>query len=180
MARKMVCDNVRSDNLDCAKAVGLMVVRVGPSCLHRLPFAPPVPPSPSPRPLPPCFTLTGPLLLPPPSPPPFQPENMLLDAHKNLKVSDFGLSALPQQARADGMLRTACGTPNYVAPEIIRGRGYDGSKADVWSCGVILFVLLAGHVPFEERELPALYARIQRAEFTYPKWFSPQVRWWWC
>ncbi|KAG6468496.1 hypothetical protein ZIOFF_073184 [Zingiber officinale] len=72
------------------------------------------------------------------------PENLLLDAYGNLKVLDFGLSALSQQVRDDGLLHTTCGTPNYVAPEVLNDRGYDGATADLWSCGVILFVLLAG------------------------------------
>ena len=68
-------------------------------------------------------------------------------------LSDFGLSALPEQLRNDGLLHTQCGTPAYVAPEVLRKKGYDGPKADIWSCGVILFVLLAGFLPFQdERE----------------------------
>ncbi|KAL0700222.1 hypothetical protein Bca4012_056344 [Brassica carinata] len=82
-----------------------------------------------------------------------KPENLLLDANGTLKVSDFGLSALPQQVREDGLLHTTCGTPNYVAPEVINNKGYDGAKADLWSCGVILFVLMAGYLPFEDSNL---------------------------
>uniref|UniRef100_A0A2N9GJ31 non-specific serine/threonine protein kinase n=1 Tax=Fagus sylvatica TaxID=28930 RepID=A0A2N9GJ31_FAGSY len=88
-----------------------------------------------------------------------KPENLLLDANGVLKVSDFGLSALPQQVREDGLLHTTCGTPNYVAPEVINNKGYDGAKADLWSCGVILFVLMAGFLPFEESNLMALYKK---------------------
>ncbi|KAE9461400.1 hypothetical protein C3L33_06684, partial [Rhododendron williamsianum] len=88
------------------------------------------------------------------------PENLLLDANGVLKVSDFGLSALPQQVREDGLLHTTCGTPNYVAPEVINNKGYDGAKADLWSCGVILFVLMAGYLPFEESNLMALYKKV--------------------
>ncbi|BAS83926.1 Os03g0319400, partial [Oryza sativa Japonica Group] len=99
-------------------------------------------------------------------------ENLLLDASGNLKVSDFGLSALTEQVKADGLLHTTCGTPNYVAPEVIEDRGYDGAAADIWSCGVILYVLLAGFLPFEDDNIIALYKKISEAQFTCPSWFS--------
>ncbi|KAM7530452.1 hypothetical protein LguiB_033862 [Lonicera macranthoides] len=105
-----------------------------------------------------------------------KPENLLLDATGVLKVSDFGLSALPQQVREDGLLHTTCGTPNYVAPEVINNKGYDGAKADLWSCGVILFVLMAGFLPFEESNLMALYKKIFKADFTCPPWFSTSAK----
>ncbi|MBA0779209.1 hypothetical protein Gotri_003482 [Gossypium trilobum] len=105
-----------------------------------------------------------------------KPENLLLDANGVLKVSDFGLSALPQQVRADGLLYTACGTPNYVAPEVIKSKGYDGAKADVWSCGVILFVLMAGYLPFDDTNLVALYNLIFKANFNCPPWFSSSAK----
>ncbi|KAJ8900499.1 hypothetical protein K2173_025276 [Erythroxylum novogranatense] len=101
-----------------------------------------------------------------------KPENLLLDSYGALKVSDFGLSALSQQLREDGLLHTACGTPNYVAPEVLRDKGYDGTTSDIWSCGVILFVLMAGYLPFEELNLMDLYKKICGAEFRYPSWFS--------
>ncbi|KAH6756607.1 hypothetical protein C2S51_038906 [Perilla frutescens var. frutescens] len=101
-----------------------------------------------------------------------KPENLLLDSYGTLKVSDFGLSAFSKQVREDGLLHTACGTPNYVAPEVLTDKGYDGTSADVWSCGVILFVLMAGYLPFDEPNLMALYKKIQRAEFSFPSWFS--------
>ncbi|CAI8587355.1 unnamed protein product [Vicia faba] len=105
-----------------------------------------------------------------------KPENLLLDANGVLKVSDFGLSALPQQVREDGLLHTTCGTPNYVAPEVIDNKGYDGAKADLWSCGVILFVLMAGYLPFEEDNLMALYKKIFKADFACPPWFSSSAK----
>uniref|UniRef100_A0A5B6Z2B7 non-specific serine/threonine protein kinase n=1 Tax=Davidia involucrata TaxID=16924 RepID=A0A5B6Z2B7_DAVIN len=105
-----------------------------------------------------------------------KPENLLLDANGVLKVSDFGLSALPQQVREDGLLHTTCGTPNYVAPEVIGNKGYDGAKADLWSCGVILFVLMAGYLPFEESNLIALYKKIYKADFSCPPWFSSSAK----
>ncbi|XP_057823980.1 CBL-interacting protein kinase 23 isoform X3 [Cryptomeria japonica] len=105
-----------------------------------------------------------------------KPENLLLDSYGNLKVSDFGLSALPQQVREDGLLHTACGTPNYVAPEVINDKGYDGATADLWSCGVILFVLMAGYLPFDEQNIMILYKKICKADFKHPLWFSSSAK----
>lgn len=105
-----------------------------------------------------------------------KPENLLLDAKGVLKVSDFGLSALAQQVREDGLLHTTCGTPNYVAPEVINNKGYDGAKADLWSCGVILFVLMAGYLPFEDANLMSLYKKIYKADFSCPPWFSSSAK----
>ncbi|OUZ99587.1 Protein kinase domain [Macleaya cordata] len=105
-----------------------------------------------------------------------KPENLLLDDNGVLKVTDFGLSALPQQVREDGLLHTTCGTPNYVAPEVINDKGYDGAKADLWSCGVILFVLMAGYLPFEDSNLMSLYKKIFKAEYTCPPWFSSNAK----
>ena len=74
------------------------------------------------------------------------------------------------------LLHTTCGTPNYVAPEVLNDKGYDGRAADVWSCGVILYVLLAGFLPFDEPHMSALFRKIQKAEVTYPSWFTAPVR----
>ncbi|KAF8111519.1 hypothetical protein N665_0074s0050 [Sinapis alba] len=105
-----------------------------------------------------------------------KPENLILDANGILKVSDFGLSAFSLQVRGDGLLHTACGTPNYVAPEVLSNKGYDGAAADVWSCGIILFVLMAGYLPFDEPNLMTLYKRICKAEISCPPWFSPGAK----
>ncbi|CAL9193146.1 unnamed protein product [Musa hybrid cultivar] len=103
-------------------------------------------------------------------------ENLLLDDNENLKVSDFGMSALADSKRQDGLLHTICGTPAYVAPEVISRTGYDGAKADIWSCGVILFVLLAGYLPFRDSNLMEMYRKIGGSEFRFPSWFSSDVR----
>ncbi|KAL5777467.1 hypothetical protein ACOSP7_010393 [Xanthoceras sorbifolium] len=98
-----------------------------------------------------------------------KPENLLLDSQGNLKISDFGLSALPEPGVS--LLRTTCGTPNYVAPEVLSHKGYNGAVADVWSCGVILYVLMAGYLPFDELDLTTLYSKVEKAEFSCPSWF---------
>ncbi|KAF8409066.1 hypothetical protein HHK36_005138 [Tetracentron sinense] len=105
-----------------------------------------------------------------------KPENLLLDENGNLKVSDFGLSALLESRRQDGLLHTTCGTPAYVAPEVINKKGYDGAKADIWSCGVVLFVLMAGYLPFQDTNLMEMYRKISKGEFRCPQWFSSEVR----
>jgi len=111
-----------------------------------------------------------------------KPENLLLDTDGNLKISDFGFSTLNiGDADGDGgaraeLLHTTCGTPNYVAPEVLGKDGYDGKIADVWSIGVILFVLLAGYLPFDENTMVALFQKIKNAEFEYPAWFSAEAK----
>lgn len=105
-----------------------------------------------------------------------KPENLLLDENGDLKVSDFGLSALPEQLRKDGLLHTQCGTPAYVAPEVLKKRGYDGAKADIWSCGVILFVLLAGFLPFQDENVMNMYRKVFKCDYEFPQWFSEDAK----
>lgn len=105
-----------------------------------------------------------------------KPENLLLDEDENLKVSDFGLSALPAHLRQDGLLHTQCGTPSYVAPEVLRHKGYDGAKADIWSCGVVLFVLLAGSLPFHHENVMRMYRKVLKAQYEIPAWFSDEAK----
>ncbi|KAF9618869.1 hypothetical protein IFM89_002737 [Coptis chinensis] len=105
-----------------------------------------------------------------------KPENLLLDESGNLKVSDFGLSAVTEQVRNDGLLHTLCGTPAYVAPEILAKRGYDGPKVDIWSCGIILYVLNAGYLPFNNPNLMVMYRKIYKGDFRCPRWMSPDLK----
>ncbi|RCV17257.1 hypothetical protein SETIT_3G205700v2 [Setaria italica] len=100
----------------------------------------------------------------------------LISANETLKVCDFGLSALAESKRQDGMLHTACGTPAYVAPEVLSRKGYSGAKADVWSCGVILFVLVASYLPFHDRNLIEMYKKISKAEYRCPHYFSAALK----
>lgn len=105
-----------------------------------------------------------------------KPENLLLDDDGNLKVTDFGLSAFSEHLKQDGLLHTTCGTPAYVAPEVIGKKGYNGAKADLWSCGVILYVLLAGFLPFQDDNIVSMYRKIYRGDFKCPPWFSSEAR----
>lgn len=105
-----------------------------------------------------------------------KPENLLLDENWNLKVSDFGLSAVTEQVRPDGLLHTLCGTPAYVAPEILGKKGYEGAKVDIWSCGIILFVLNSGYLPFNDQNLMVMYRKIYKGDFRFPRWTSPDLR----
>uniref|UniRef100_J3KXH2 non-specific serine/threonine protein kinase n=1 Tax=Oryza brachyantha TaxID=4533 RepID=J3KXH2_ORYBR len=104
-----------------------------------------------------------------------KPENLLVDDAGDPQVSDFGLSAVADQMRHDGLFHTFCGTPAYVAPEVLSRRGYDAAKADLWSCGVVLFVLMAGYLPFQDRNLVGMYRKIHKGDFRCPKWFSPEL-----
>ncbi|MCD9644897.1 CBL-interacting serine/threonine-protein kinase 4 [Datura stramonium] len=104
-----------------------------------------------------------------------KPQNMLLDKDGHLKISDFGLSALPEQL-LNGLLHTFCGTPAYTAPEVAYRKGYDGGKADAWSCGVVLFEFLSGSLPFDDSNLYNMYKAIHRREYQFPDWVSKPSR----
>lgn len=111
-----------------------------------------------------------------------KPENVLMDEHKNIKIADFGLSNLNN----DGdFLKTSCGipwlnpgSPNYAAPEVISGKHYSGQEVDIWSCGVILYVMLCGRLPFDDDHVPTLFKKIMgkqvftKVEYTIPRRFS--------
>src|SRR5271155_3352469 len=98
-----------------------------------------------------------------------KPENLLLDQNMNVKIADFGLSNI----MTDGnFLKTSCGSPNYAAPEVISGKLYAGPEVDVWSCGVILYVFLAGRLPFDDEFIPQLFKKIQAGIFTFPSSMS--------
>mmetsp|Transcript_3353 Transcript_3353/g.10476 ORF Transcript_3353/g.10476 Transcript_3353/m.10476 type:complete len:511 (+) Transcript_3353:3016-4548(+) len=102
-----------------------------------------------------------------------KPENLLLDSNYNVKIADFGLSNM----MTDGhFLRTSCGSPNYAAPEVISGRLYAGPEVDVWSCGVILYALLCGSLPFDDENIPNLFKKIKGGIYMLPSHLSPGAR----
>ncbi|KAM8874812.1 5'-AMP-activated protein kinase catalytic subunit alpha-2 isoform 2-T2 [Spinachia spinachia] len=101
-----------------------------------------------------------------------KPENVLLDANKNAKIADFGLSNM----MSDGeFLRTSCGSPNYAAPEVISGRLYAGPEVDIWSSGVILYALLCGTLPFDDEHVPTLFKKIRGGVFYMPEYLTRPV-----
>nr|AER10553.1 AMP-activated protein kinase alpha subunit [Echinococcus granulosus] len=102
-----------------------------------------------------------------------KPENLLLDCNHNVKIADFGLSNIMQDGE---FLRTSCGSPNYAAPEVISGKLYAGPEVDVWSCGVILYALLCGTLPFDEEHIPTLFKKIKAGFFHMPEWLGASVR----
>jgi len=96
-----------------------------------------------------------------------KPENLLLKSKDNdvdIKIADFGLSKIMGSA---AMTQTACGTPGYVAPEILKGAGY-GKEVDMWSVGVITYILLCGFPPFYNENIPLLFESILKCDFDYP------------
>ena len=98
-----------------------------------------------------------------------KPENLLLDEFLNVKIADFGLSNI----MTDGnFLKTSCGSPNYAAPEVISGKLYAGPEVDVWSCGVILYVLLVGRLPFDDEYIPTLFKKIAQGNYAVPNYLS--------
>lgn len=102
-----------------------------------------------------------------------KPENLLLDEFLNVKIGDFGLSNI----MTDGnFLKTSCGSPNYAAPEVISGRLYSGPEVDVWSCGVILYVMLCGRLPFDDDYIPSLFMKINKGIYALPEHLSSGAR----
>ncbi|KAI0766949.1 Pkinase-domain-containing protein [Trametes elegans] len=102
-----------------------------------------------------------------------KPENLLMDRDKNIKVADFGMAIWQGKGN---MLQTACGSPHYAAPEVIMGQAYDGTASDIWSCGVILYALLAGRLPFDDEDLPTLLEKVKIGKFTIPSDLDPRAQ----
>lgn len=94
-----------------------------------------------------------------------KPENLLLDEKQNIKIADFGMASVQVE---DDFLETSCGSPHYACPEVVRGIRYDGKKADTWSCGVILYALIVGCLPFDDDNLRVLLEKVKKGTFTVP------------
>ncbi|QDS70563.1 hypothetical protein FKW77_010475 [Venturia effusa] len=114
-----------------------------------------------------------------------KPENILLDHDAMcVKLVDFGMAALQP---AGNLLTTPCGSPHYAAPELLSSKAYDGGQADVWSCGVVLFVMLTGYPPFnfpsdphnqmtEDKKLKALFRAIHNADYRLPSALGSEAK----
>lgn len=102
-----------------------------------------------------------------------KPENILLDGNLNVKLADFGMAALESN---DKLLETSCGSPHYAAPEIVSGLKYHGSASDIWSCGVILFALLTGRLPFDDENIRDLLLKVQAGTFEIPEELSDEAK----
>ena len=121
-----------------------------------------------------------------------KPENILIDEEQQLKLIDFGLCANPKgeiffHTEIDftenfkwhfflggiaSILETCCGSPAYAAPELVSGRNYIGSEADIWSMGVLLYALLCGFLPFDDENISSLYRKIQMGVYEKPVWLT--------
>ena len=101
-----------------------------------------------------------------------KPENILLDRNRNIKLADFGMAALQPPGQ---WLSTSCGSPHYASPEIVNGVRYKGDKADVWSCGIILFALLTGFLPFDGGDMRNTLKLVKKGEYVIPPWLSAEA-----
>lgn len=102
-----------------------------------------------------------------------KPENLLLDSNLNVKLADFGMAALESNGK---LLETSCGSPHYAAPEIVSGLKYHGAASDIWSCGVILFALLTGRLPFDDENIRNLLLKVQAGNFEIPDELSFEAK----
>lgn len=102
-----------------------------------------------------------------------KPENLLLDTNKNIKIADFGMAALEVREK---LLETSCGSPHYASPEIVAGKNYHGAPSDIWSCGIILFALLTGHLPFDDENIRKLLLKVQSGKFLMPAELSWEAK----
>ncbi len=102
-----------------------------------------------------------------------KPENLLLDYNKNIKIVDFGLSNIYGKGE---LLKTPCGSPCYAAPEMISGKKYSGLMVDIWSCGIILFGMVCGYLPFDDQNNEVLYKKIANGDYKIPSFVSDKVK----
>lgn len=102
-----------------------------------------------------------------------KPENLLIDSQHNIKLADFGMGALMKRGE---FLETSCGSPHYASPEVVMGIKYDGRDADIWSCGVILFALLTGKLPFDDEDMRKLLHKVKSGVFSMPQYLHKDIK----
>ena len=102
-----------------------------------------------------------------------KPENLLLDDKNHIKISDFGLSTFFSK---NNYLQTACGTPSYAPPEMLEGQEYNGEATDVWSCGIILYAMLCGTLPFSESQEEIIVKKIKMHDYVIPNYLSKDAK----
>ena len=105
-----------------------------------------------------------------------KPENLLLTNNYVLKIIDFGLSNYYEE-NLNKYLKTPCGSPCYSSPEMVSGLSYDGFKVDIWSCGIVLFAMLCGYLPFDDKnDDKIIFKKIVECEIKYPFFLSDMSR----
>ena len=104
-----------------------------------------------------------------------KPENLLLSKEHLLKIIDFGLSNYFTKGQQE-LLSTPCGSPCYASPEMVAGKKYDGMKIDIWSTGIILFAMLCGYLPFEDKNNDVLFDKILECKIDYPEFLSDEPK----
>ena len=102
-----------------------------------------------------------------------KPENILLDNNTNIKISDFGLSTFYNK---NTYLQTPCGTPSYAPPEMLNGNAYNGTSSDIWSCGIILYAMLCGSLPFAESKEDIICRKILSHDYIIPNFLSKDAK----
>ncbi|KAM0439670.1 hypothetical protein ACHAPT_000762 [Fusarium lateritium] len=102
-----------------------------------------------------------------------KPENILISADLQIKIADFGMAALHQTDTHQ--LATACGSPHYAAPELLKNRQYRGDRADIWSMGVILYAMLSATLPFDDPDIRVMMARTKKGQYEMPGFLSPEA-----
>ncbi|THC88460.1 hypothetical protein EYZ11_012093 [Aspergillus tanneri] len=100
-------------------------------------------------------------------------ENILISKTGDIKIIDFGLSNLFSPR---SLLKTFCGSLYFAAPELLQARQYTGPEVDVWSFGIVLYVLVCGKVPFDDQSMPKLHAKIKQGVFEYPPGLTTECR----
>jgi len=104
-----------------------------------------------------------------------KPENLLLTKEYLLKIIDFGLSNYFVKGQKD-LLSTPCGSPCYTSPEMVAGKKYDGTKIDIWATGIILYAMLCGYLPFEDKDNDILFDKILECQIKYPDFMSSESK----